>query len=69
MVADPANLLPTVLRAPDAGINGLTLHLERAATGAPQHVNLRALDEAGRLLSVEAADFAADQTTVAGNCP
>ena len=65
VVADPANLLPTVLRAPDAGINGLTLHLERAATGAPQHVNLRALDEAGRLLSVEAADFAADQTTVA----
>ena len=65
VVADGPTQLPPVLRAPEAGINGLTLHLERAASGAPQHVNLRALDDAGRLLSLESADFAADQTAVA----
>jgi hypothetical protein len=65
VVADGPTQLPLVLRAPEAGINGLTLHLERAAAGAPQHVNLRALDEAGRLLSIESADFAADQTAIA----
>ena len=64
VVADPATQLPLVLRAPEAGINGLTLHIERATAGAPQHVNIRALDEAGRLLSVESADFAADKTAV-----
>ncbi len=65
VVADPATRLPLVLRAPEAGVNGLTLHLERAAAGAAQHVNLRALDDAGRLVSVEGVDFAADQTAVA----
>jgi hypothetical protein len=64
VVADPSTQLPLVLRAPEAGINGLTLHLERAASGAPQHVNLRALDESGRLLSVESMDFGADKTAL-----
>jgi hypothetical protein len=64
VVADPPTQLPLVLRAPEAGINGLTLHLERAAAGAPQHVNLRALDEAGRLLSVESVDFESGKTAV-----
>jgi uncharacterized protein DUF4159/aerotolerance regulator-like protein len=64
VVADAPTQLPLVMRAPEAGINGLTLHLERAASGAPQHVNLRALDDAGRLLSLESVDFAADQTAI-----
>ena len=64
VVADGPSQLPLVLRAPDAGINGLILHLERAAAGAPQHVGLRALDEAGRLLSLESIDFAADRTAL-----
>src|SRR5262249_39915873 len=65
VVADPATQLPLALRAPEAGLNGLTLHLERAIAGAPQHVDLRALDDAGRLLTTDGVDFAADQTKVA----
>ena len=64
VVADGPTQLPLVLRAPEAGVNGLTLHLERVASGAPQHVNLRALDDAGRLLSLESVDFVAAQTAV-----
>jgi hypothetical protein len=64
VVADGPSQLPLVLRAPEAGINGLTLHLERATAGAVQHVSLRALDDAGRLLSLESAEFPADQTAI-----
>jgi hypothetical protein len=62
VVADPPTRLPLLLRPPEASAFGLTLHLERALAGAPQTLHVRALDDAGRLVSVEGMDFAADQT-------
>ncbi len=52
-----------MIRPPEATASGLTLHVERATAGAPQTLALRALDDAGRLVSVEKVDFAADKTT------
>jgi hypothetical protein len=64
VVADPATRLPVILRPPEANAAGLTLHLERAAAGAAQSLRLRALDDGGRLVSVDQAELAADQTAV-----
>src|SRR5262249_42193553 len=63
VVAAAPSRPPVVLRAPGDAASGLVLHLERAAAGGPQHVGLRAIDDAGRLLSREQIDFAADETT------
>jgi hypothetical protein len=65
VVAAAPSRLPIVLRPPENAAGGLVLHLERAAAGNPQRVSLRAIDDAGRLLSREQVDFAADQTTAA----
>jgi hypothetical protein len=62
ILSDPATRLPTLMRPPEANASGLTLHVERATAGAPQSLELRALDDAGRLVSVEKVDFAADKT-------
>jgi Domain of unknown function (DUF4159)/Aerotolerance regulator N-terminal len=62
IVSDPPTRLPLVLRPPEAKAAGLTLRLERAAAGAPQRARVRALDDGGRLLSVDEVAFAADKT-------
>jgi len=63
VIADgPANL-PLLLRPPEVAPTGLILKVERAGAGLPQQATLRALDDAGRLLSRETVSFAADATT------
>src|SRR5579863_61956 len=59
---NPANL-PLLLRPPEIGPTGLILKVERAAAGLPQQAALRALDDAGRLLSRETVSFEAGATT------
>ncbi len=62
IIADPPGRLPVLLRSPEANASGLTLHLERASAGAAQSLHVRALDEAGRLVTVDSIGFAADKT-------
>ena len=62
LLADPPTRLPALMRPPEANAAGLTLHVERAIPGAPQTLHLRALDDAGRLVSVDSVDFGADKT-------
>jgi len=63
VVADSPGGLPLLLRPPEVGPAGLVLKVERAAAGQPQQAVVRALDDAGRLLSRETVSFAVDETT------
>ncbi len=63
VVADGPGGLPLLLRPPEVGPTGLILKLERAGAGQPQRATLRALDDAGRLLSRETVAFAAGEAT------